>query len=54
MISCSIRSMVTGAALVSMASTQAASHGAGQRRPVNSGKLLVALSRSYAARQRAR
>ena len=41
--------MVTGSAL--MPSTQAASHGAGHSRPVNSGKLLVACSRSMASRQ---
>ncbi|CAM5355575.1 hypothetical protein SVIOM342S_01957 [Streptomyces violaceorubidus] len=34
-----------------MASTQPASHGAGHNRPVNSGKLFVACSRSLAARQ---
>ena len=34
-----------------MPSTQAASHGAGQSRPVNSGKLLVACSDSIAAPQ---
>ena len=34
-----------------MPSTQAVSHGAGQRRPVNSGKLFVACSRSIASRQ---
>ena len=32
-----------------MPSTQAASHGAGHSRPVNSGKLLVACSRSDAS-----
>ena len=32
----------------------AASHGAGQSRPVNSGKLFVACSRSIAVRQRSR
>ena len=32
-----------------MPSTQAASHGAGHSRPVNSGKLLVACSRSIAS-----
>jgi hypothetical protein len=32
-----------------MPSTQAASHGAGQSRPVNSGKLLVACRRSMAS-----
>ncbi len=44
MISTSTCLIVTGSAL--MPSTQAASHGAGQSRPVNSGKLLVACSRS--------
>ncbi len=34
-----------------MPSTHADSHGAGQSRPVNSGKLLVACSRSEAASQ---
>ena len=38
--------MVTGSAL--MPSTHAVSHGAGQSRPVNSGKLLVACRRSPA------
>ena len=47
MISYSMRSMVTGSSL--MPSTQAPSHGAGHRRPVNSGKLLVAWSRSAAS-----
>ncbi len=42
--------MVTASSL--MASTQAFSHGAGQRVPVNSGKLLVAWSRSMASRHR--
>ena len=37
-----------------MESTQAVSHGAGQSRPVNSGKLLVACSRSLAAAQSSR
>ena len=37
-----------------MPSTHAASHGAGHSRPVNSGKLLVACSRSLAARQSSR
>ena len=41
--------MVTGSSL--MARTQAASQGAGQSLPVNSGKLLVACSRSIASRQ---
>ena len=49
MISTSTCLMVTGSAL--MPSTQAASHGAGHSRPVNSGKLLVACSRSAASRQ---
>ena len=44
--------MVTGSALIP--STQAASHGAGHSRPVNSGKLLVACSRSMAADQSSR
>ncbi len=38
--------IVTGGSL--MPSTQAASQGAGQSRPVNSGKLLVAWRRSMA------
>src|SRR3954469_3708635 len=37
-----------------ISSTQAASHGAGHSRPVNSGKLLVACSWSIASRQRSR
>src|SRR4051812_26703357 len=37
-----------------MSSTQAASHGAGQMRPVNSGKLLVASAMRLASRQRPR
>ena len=41
--------MVTGSRL--MPTTQAVSHGAGQSRPVNSGKLLVACSRSSASSQ---
>ena len=44
--------MVTGSWL--MPSTQAASQGAGHRRPVNSGKLLVAWRRSMASCQRSR
>ncbi len=52
MISFSTCSMVTGSWL--MPSTQDASHGAGQSRPVNSGKLLVACSRSMASCQRSR
>ena len=50
MISTSTCLMVTGSAL--MPSTHAVSHGAGHSRPVNSGKLLVAWSRSMASRQR--
>ena len=49
MISTSTCLIVTGSAL--MPSTQDASHGAGHSRPVNSGKLLVACSRSAAAAQ---
>ena len=49
MISTSTCLIVTGSAL--MPSTQALSHGAGHSRPVNSGKLLVACSRSAAPRQ---
>ena len=37
-----------------MPSTQAASHGAGQMRPVNSGKLLVECKRRTASSQRPR
>ncbi len=37
-----------------MASTQADSHGAGQIRPVNSGKLLVVCSWSIASRHLSR
>ena len=48
-ISTSTCLMVTGSSL--MPSTQAASHGAGHSRPVNSGKLLVACRRSMASRQ---
>lgn len=50
MISTSTCLMVTGSWL--MPSTHAASHGAGHSRPVNSGKLLVACSRSIASRHR--
>ena len=46
MIATSTCLIVTGSWL--MPSTQAVSHGAGQSRPVNSGKLLVACSRSIA------
>jgi hypothetical protein len=52
MIAHSIDLIVTGSAL--MPSTHAPSHGAGQSRPVNSGKLLVASSRVSAAGQRSR
>ena len=52
MISYSIRSIVTGSSLIP--STQAASQGAGQRRPVNSGKLFVEWSRSAASGQSSR
>src|SRR5579864_1384242 len=52
MISTSTCLIVTGSALIP--STQAASHGAGQSRPVNSGKLFVACSRSAASRQSSR
>ena len=37
-----------------MPSTQPVSHGAGQSRPVNSGKLFVACSRSIASSQSSR
>jgi hypothetical protein len=37
-----------------ISSTQDASHGAGHRRPVNSGKLFVACSWRIASRQRPR
>ena len=50
MIAYSICLIVTGSSL--MSSTQADSQGAGQTRPVNSGKLLVAWSWSIASRQR--
>ena len=46
MMACSIDLMPTGSSL--MLSTQAASHGAGHTRPVNSGKLLVWCSTSIA------
>ena len=48
----SICLMVTGGVL--MPSTQEASHGAGQMRPVNSGKLLVACNWRTASRHRPR
>ncbi len=50
MIERSISLMETAGSL--MPSTQAASQGAGQMRPVNSGKLLVACRRRMAACQR--
>ncbi|MCY1224155.1 hypothetical protein D9M72_363000 [compost metagenome] len=46
MMACSIDLMPTGSSLIP--SVQAASHGAGQMRPVNSGKLLVWCSTSIA------
>ena len=49
MISISTCLIVTASELI--ASTHAASHGAGQSVPVNSGKLLVACRRSVASRQ---
>ena len=49
MIACSIDLMPTGSSL--MRSTQASSQGAGQMRPVNSGKLLVECSVSIAVFQ---
>ncbi len=49
MISISTCLMATASSLI--ASTQAASHGAGHSVPVNSGKLFVACSRSIASRQ---
>lgn len=52
MIETSTFLMVTGGWL--MPSTHADSHGAGHRRPVNSGKLLVACRRSDAADQSSR
>ena len=52
MMACSMDLMPTASVL--MLSVQAASHGAGQMRPVNSGKLLVACSTSMASRQRSR
>jgi hypothetical protein len=48
----SITLIVTGGSLIP--STHAASQGAGQMRPVNSGKLLVACSTRTASRQRPR
>ncbi len=49
MIETSTALIVTGSSL--MPSTHEPSHGAGHRRPVNSGKLLVACRRSMASRQ---
>ncbi|MOA07386.1 hypothetical protein D3C78_1270780 [compost metagenome] len=49
MIACSMDLMPTASLL--MFKVQAASHGAGQMRPVNSGKLLVECSTSSARRQ---
>ncbi len=49
MMACSMDLMPTGSLL--MFSVQAASQGAGQTRPVNSGKLLVEWSVSSASRQ---
>jgi hypothetical protein len=46
----SIALIVTGSSLIP--STHEPSHGAGQSEPVNSGKLLVAWSRSMASFQR--
>src|ERR1700709_2269743 len=46
MIACSIDLMPTGSSLIP--SVQAVSHGAGQMRPVNSGKLFVECSTSIA------
>ena len=46
MIACSIDLMPTGSPLTLI--TQAASQGAGQMRPVNSGKLLVLCSTALA------
>src|SRR4051812_48786815 len=51
-IACSICLIVTASSL--MSSTHAASHGAGQMRPVNSGKLFVASAMRLASRQRPR
>jgi hypothetical protein len=51
-IASSISSIATASSL--MSSTQADSHGAGQIRPVNSGKLFVACSFVSASRQRSR
>ena len=45
------RAIIDTASPSRISSTHAASHGAGQSRPVNSGKLLVACSRSMASRQ---
>ena len=50
MIATSMALIVTASSL--MPSTHEPSHGAGHKRPVNSGKLFVACSRSMASRQR--
>ena len=52
MMLCSISLIVTGLSLID--STHASSHGAGQMRPVNSGKLLVFSSVPSASRHRPR
>ena len=52
MMACSIDLMPTGSSL--MRSTHASSQGAGQMRPVNSGKLLVECSTSIAVFQSCR
>jgi hypothetical protein len=52
MIATSADLIVTGELLIP--STHDPSHGAGHRRPVNSGKLFVAWSRSMAVRHRSR
>ena len=52
MIATSMALMVTGGSM--MPSTQEPSHGAGQTRPVNSGKLFVWCRRSSASFQRPR
>ncbi len=52
MMDTSIDLIVTGSSL--MPSTHEPSHGAGHKRPVNSGKLFVACSRSIAGSHRSR
>ena len=54
MIAFSICLIVTASPSPRISSTQAASQGAGHRRPVNSGKLLVAWSWRIASGQRSR